>query len=310
MAWVVALVALPVMGDLPATSQPATQVSPVVNVWFWPIVLFVLSFVLGVAAVLGGVGGAVLYVPIVSAFLPFHTDYVKCAGLLVALSGSVAASPQLLGKGFASLRLALPMAMVAAASSIVGASIGCGMSQDATRISMGACILLIAGVMMVARKSEYPVVRRADGLSALLGIHGVYHEPTAGRDISWTVHRTPLGLVAFVGIGIMAGMFGVGAGWANVPVLNLVLGTPLKLAVGTSKFLIGVTDTSAAWVYLHEGSGLPMIIVPSIVGMMLGSLLGARLLGVARPRAVRIFVLTLLVFAGGRTLLQGLHLWN
>ena len=44
----------------------------------------------------------------------------------------------------------------------------------------------------------------------------------------------------------MAGMFGLGAGWANVPVLNLLMGAPLKISVATSKFLLAITDTSAA----------------------------------------------------------------
>lgn len=56
--------------------------------WFWPLILFVLSFVLGVFAVLAGVGGGVLYVPIVSGFLPFHLDFVRGAGLIVALAGA------------------------------------------------------------------------------------------------------------------------------------------------------------------------------------------------------------------------------
>ncbi|NIQ92691.1 MAG: sulfite exporter TauE/SafE family protein, partial [Deltaproteobacteria bacterium] len=34
--------------------------------WFWPVVLFVFCFVLGIIAVLAGVGGGVLYVPLVS----------------------------------------------------------------------------------------------------------------------------------------------------------------------------------------------------------------------------------------------------
>jgi hypothetical protein len=61
--------------------------------WFWPLILLVLSFVLGVFAVLAGVGGGVLYVPIVSGFLPFHLDFVRGAGLIVALAGALAAGP-------------------------------------------------------------------------------------------------------------------------------------------------------------------------------------------------------------------------
>ena len=79
--------------------------------WLYPLILLVLSFFLGVFAVLAGVGGGVLYVPIVSGFLPFHLDFVRGAGLIVALAGALAAGPGLLRKGFANLRLAIPMAL-------------------------------------------------------------------------------------------------------------------------------------------------------------------------------------------------------
>jgi len=74
--------------------------------WFWPIVLFVFCLVLGILAVMAGVGGGVLFVPIIGGFFPFHVDFVRGAGLLVALAGAVAAGPGLLNKGMANLRLA------------------------------------------------------------------------------------------------------------------------------------------------------------------------------------------------------------
>ena len=55
----------------------------------------------------------------------------------------------------------------------------------------------------------------------------------------------------------MAGMFWLGAGWANIPVLNLLMGAPLKISVATSKFLLSITDTSAAWIYLNKRCGDP-----------------------------------------------------
>ena len=59
--------------------------------WFWPIVLFVFCLVLGILAVMAGVGGGVLYVPLVSGFFPFHIDFVRGVGLMVALAGALAA---------------------------------------------------------------------------------------------------------------------------------------------------------------------------------------------------------------------------
>jgi uncharacterized membrane protein YfcA len=48
--------------------------------------------------------------------------------------------------------------------------------------------------------------------------------------------------------------------------------------VATSKFLLSITDTSAAWIYLNRGCVIPLIAVPSIVGLMPGSILGLRIL--------------------------------
>src|SRR5687767_15996107 len=92
--------------------------------WVRPLALFFACFLLGIIAVPAGVGGGVLFVPIVAGFFPFHIDFVRGAGLLVALSGALAAGPKLLEGGLANLRLALPLALVASTSSIAGAFIG------------------------------------------------------------------------------------------------------------------------------------------------------------------------------------------
>lgn len=274
--------------------------------WLWPLVLLILSFVLGVFAVLAGVGGGVLYVPIVSGFLPFHLDFVRGAGLIVALSGALAAGPGLLKKGMADLRLAIPVALIASSCAIVGAMIGLALPTRLVQTLLGATILFIVLIMLKARKSEFPEVSDPDRLSQSLRIMGVYHEPTLGRDVDWQIHRTPVGLALFIVIGLMAGMFGLGAGWANVPVLNLVMGAPIKISVATSKFLLSITDTSAGWIYLNNGAVLPLMVVPSVVGIMLGSFVGVRVLAVTKPAIIRILVIVVLGIAGVKALLKGL----
>lgn len=278
--------------------------------WAWPLILFVVTFFLGIVAVLGGVGGGVLYVPIVGGFLPFHLDFVRGAGLLVALAGALAAGPGLLRKGMADLRLALPVALIASTSAIAGALVGLALPTNVVQIALGGSILGIVAIMMMAKKSEFPEVKEADSLSTALRIHGVYHEVSTGHTVNWKIHRTPQGLALFVLIGIMAGMFGLGAGWANVPVLNLLMGAPLKVSVSTSKFLLSITDASAAWIYINGGAVLPLMVVPSIVGIMLGSMVGVRILAKTKPASIRLIVIGLLLFAGSRALLKGLGIWN
>jgi uncharacterized membrane protein YfcA len=274
--------------------------------WIWPLLLLAVTFVMGIAAVLGGVGGGVLFVPIISGFFPFHLDFVRGAGLLVALAGALAAGPGLLKMNLASLRLALPVALIASTFSIIGAMIGLALPTNVVQIALGGTILGICALMLTAKKSELPDVPKADKLSSALRIYGVYQEATTGQVIDWKIHRTVQGLVLFVVIGIMAGMFGLGAGWANVPALNLLMGAPLKISVATSKFLLSITDTSAAWIYMNNGCVIPMIVVPSLVGIMLGSFVGVRLLRVTKPGMVRWIVIGMLGFAGIRALMKGL----
>nr|WP_237559928.1 sulfite exporter TauE/SafE family protein [Desulfohalovibrio reitneri] len=279
--------------------------------WFWPVVLFFFCFVLGIIAVLAGVGGGVLYVPLVSGFFPFHIDFVRGAGLMVALAGALAAGPGLLRRNLASLRLALPVALVASACSIAGAILGLYLSSldpAIVQVCLGATIVGIAALLLFSKNSAQPVVTKQDAVGLALGMSGTYFDPSLGKEVEWKTHRTLLGIILFIFIGLLAGMFGLGAGWANVPVFNLLMGAPLKVSVATSKFLLSITDTSAAWIYLNRGCVIPLMAVPSIVGLMLGSFVGVRLLSKAKPKLIRYMVICVLFFAGLKALDKGLNI--
>jgi uncharacterized membrane protein YfcA len=273
--------------------------------WAWPLILFVTTFLMGIVAVVGGIGGGVLFVPIVGGFFPFHLDFVRGAGLMLALCGALASGPGLLRSNLASLRLAMPLALAGSAGGIVGALVGLALPTRVVQAALGITVLLIALLMWSTRHSHSTVASAPDAWARALGLRGSYHDPATGHDVAWTVHRTPAGLVAFAGIGAVGGLFGLGAGWANVPALNLLMGVPLKLAVGTSGLAISIINTSAAWVYLNKGALLPILHVPSILGVMLGARVGVRLLKRIRAETAHRIVIAVLLVAGARSLMQG-----
>ncbi len=166
--------------------------------WVWPLVLFIVTFILGIVAVLGGVGGGVLFVPIIGGFFPFNLDFVRGPGLLVALSGVLAAGPGLLKRGMADLRLAMPVALIASSSAIIGAMVGLALPKNVVNIALGITILGIVVIMLMAKKSEYPDVPKADVLSQALRINGIYYGASTGQEINWKIHRTPQGLLLFI----------------------------------------------------------------------------------------------------------------
>ncbi len=305
------IAALPVgagalLGSMPAHALGSTAASPW---WVWPIALFVVGIVLGIVAVPAGIGGGTLFVPIVGGFFPFHLDFVRAAGTLVALASALGAGPFLLRGGLAHLRLALPLAATAALGSIAGASLGMALPAAVIETALGAVVLGIVGLMSVSRRSEFPRVR-ADALAGRWGLAGRLPDLASGRHVDWTVHRTAPAMALFAAIGVMGGLFGIGAGWANVPAINLLMGAPLKVAAGTSSLVLSLSSASAAWVYLNRGAVLPLVVVPAMAGMLLGARLGARLLGALNAAAVRRLVIAVLLFAGSRSLLKGLGLWT
>ena len=278
--------------------------------WVWPIALFAVSFAIGIVAVLAGVGGGVLFVPVVGSFFPFHLDFVRGAGLLFALAGTLSAGPLLLRARMASLRLIMPLALAGSVAAFAGALVGLRLRTDVIQTALGITVVAIALLIWRSRDAYGSGALEADALGTALHMRGEYRDPAEGLRINWRTHRTLLGFVAFAAIGFLGGVFGLGAGFANVPALNLLMAAPLKVAIGSSGMIISVINSAAAWVYIHHGALLPILAVPAILGVMLGSRIGARLLAATPAALVRRLVIAVLLIAGVRALARGLGLWT
>jgi uncharacterized protein len=303
------LLAALVLDCLIAPAHAASGAAAATPWWVWPLALFFACFLMGIVAVPAGIGGGTLFVPIIGGLFPFHLDFIRGAGLLVALGSALSAGPMLLRSGLASLRLGLPLGLLASISSIAGALLGLVLPPALVQTALGLIVLGIVVLMVLSPGSEFPQVAQSDPLARALALHGVFVDGASRREISWQAHRTPMGLLMFVIIGMLGGLFGIGAGWANVPALNLLMGVPIKVAAGSSSLVLTLASSSAAWVYLNKGAMLPMIAVPSVLGMMLGARIGARLLHVLTGSVIRRMVIAVLLFAGVRALLKGMGVW-
>lgn len=302
-----ALLAL-AFGLFPAAAQAAVPAFEAgVAWWVWPILLFAVSLLIGIIAVAAGIGGGVLFVPIVGSLFPFHLDFVRGAGLMLALCGALSASPRLLRAGLADLRVVIPLSLSGSVAAMAGAHMGLLLPTRVLQVALGAIVLGI-GILMWRSGGRKPAAARAhDPWAAALGMHGVFHDPASGADVPWTARNIGWGIATFALIGFIGGMFGLGAGWANVPALNLLMGLPLKLALGTSTLSISAVNTSAAWVYLNQGALLPIVQVPAILGVILGARMGVHLLRILSERTARWLVIGVLQLAGLRALIQGLY---
>src|SRR5271154_821529 len=130
--------------------------------WIWPIALFAVTFILGIVAVVAGMGGWVLFVPVVGSFFPFHLDFVRGAGLLLALAGTLAAGPVLLRSGMANLRLVMPLALTGSIASIAGAPGGLSVPANLLQTALGVTVIGVAMLIWRSKASDWIDIKESD----------------------------------------------------------------------------------------------------------------------------------------------------
>lgn len=277
-------------------------------------IFLVISIFIGIVAVLGGVGGAVVFTPLMMGFTPINSFVIRATGLLVAMAGSLIAARPFLNRGLANIRLLLVAGVPYAVFAVIGALLAgyleetAGDTGDAIiRLALGVLMLGISGLIFFAGKRvEYPEVTKVDGITERLALATSYYEESLRKVVSYKIARAPVGIVLFCFVGFISGLFGLGAGWAMVPTLNLVMLAPLKVAAASSKVLIGIGDTAAVWPYMMDGAIFALFAVPCVLGMVIGTVIGAKIMLRVKVGFVRWLVILLMCGAGVKSVLDGI----
>ncbi len=277
-------------------------------------IFLVISIFIGIVAVLGGVGGAVVFTPLMMGFTPINSFVIRATGLLVAMAGSLVAARPFLNRGLANIRLLLVAGVPYAVFAVIGALLAgyleetAGDTGDAIiRLALGVLMLGISGLILFAGKRvEYPEVTKVDGITERLALATSYYEESLRKVVSYKIARAPVGIVLFCFVGFISGLFGLGAGWAMVPTLNLVMLAPLKVAAASSKVLIGIGDTAAVWPYMMDGAIFALFAVPCVLGMVIGTVIGAKIMLRVKVGFVRWLVILLMCGAGVKSVLDGI----
>ena len=73
---------------------------------------------------------------------------------------------------------------------------------------------------------------------------------------------------------------------------------PFKVSTTTSNFMIGVTAAASAGVYLKRGFIEPGLAMPVMLGVLAGSMLGAKILVKTRTKILRLIFALVIVAMG------------
>jgi len=276
------------------------------------IILLVVTTLMGIFAVLAGVGGGVIFTPIMMGFTPIDSYIIRTTGLFVAMSGALVAARPFLKRGITNVRILFMAAVPYGVFCIIGALLAgyihatMGVTGEAlVRGTLGIIVIAIGLLFVFAGgRAEWPEVKEVDGFTEKMALDMGYWEDSLNKVVDYKVTRAWLGIILFCGVGLISGMFGLGAGWAMVPVFNLVMLAPLKVAATCSKVLISIGDTAAIWTYIAGGGMFALFAVPCMIGLIGGTLIGARIMLKIKAGFVRWLIIVIMFFAGIRLLMK------
>lgn len=226
------------------------------------------------------------------------------ASIVAVIATSLGGGNVYLRRHVADVRIGLLLALATAPSAVVGALLATHVSARVLAAVFAVILAASAYRMLAALRTRTnpaaleatPVETRDRGLR----FRGSYLEASTGETIQYRVERVPLGVATSVVAGLISGMLGVGGGIVQVPVMNLLMKVPIKVATTTSTYIIGITAVAGAFVYYnHRPSYIdPSLAVPVTIGVFLGASIGSNLLGRVSQKALRTtFTVVLAIYA-------------
>jgi len=255
------------------------------NIVEFTVVVWVASLLAGFLGSLTGLGGGIIITPLLTLALGVDIRYAIGATLVSVIATSSGAAAAYVREGFSNIRIGMFLEIATTLGAVAGALLAARISTGAISLIFGLVLLYSAYASSRPRR-ERADDRRPDPLATCLRMNGSFPTPDGTR--SYCVQHVPAGFSLMFGAGVLSGLLGIGSGAVKVIAMDQAMGIPFKVSTTTSNFMIGVTAAASAGVYLGRGYIDPGLAMPVMLGVVVGSLVGARVLTHAKTHWLRI----------------------
>ena len=271
------------------------------HVSLFTVLVFLGSIVAGLLGAMTGLGGGVVLTPLLT--VVFHVDirYAIGASLISVIATSSGAAAAYVREGFSNVRIGMFLEVATTLGALFGAFLAARVPTRALTVLFG--VVLLYSAYLSWQQSRYahemaPILSEAvRARSDRLRLSGSF--PVGkGQWQSYKVDRLPGGFATMFGAGTLSGLLGIGSGAVKVLAMDRIMRMPFKVSTTTSNFMIGVTAAASAGIYLQRGYIDPGLAFPVMLGVLGGSLLGARYLVRARVALLRT-IFTFVILALG-----------
>jgi uncharacterized protein len=253
------------------------------------LMMFAGALLAGFLGALTGLGGGVVIVPLLTLAFGVDIRYAIGVALVSVIATSSGAAAAYVREGFTNVRVGMFLEVATTLGALSGATLALYLHANVVAIIFGI-VLLFCASLSFRRLPEFPPKGEPDKLARGLRLDGQY--PAGDHWETYHVRNVPFGFSLMYIAGVLSGLLGIGSGAVKVLAMDQAMKLPFKVSTTTSNFMIGVTAAASAGIYFSRGYIDPGLTFPVVLGVLLGSMAGAKVLQGARVKMLR------MVFAG------------
>ncbi|AHF16732.1 sulfite exporter TauE/SafE family protein [Niabella soli] len=273
------------------------------TVLLFTLIMFAGAFAAGTIGSLSGLGGGIIIIPLLTIGLGVDIHYAIGAALVSVIATSSGSAAAYVREGITNMRLGIFLEIATTLGAVSGALIA--------SIAPGSLIAVLFGLTLIfssinsLRKKEEHLLTRSSPLAQKLKLNGSYPDEN-GKPIAYGT-KNVLGGFGMMGLaGMMSGLLGIGSGAFKVIAMDNIMKIPFKVSTTTSNFMMGVTAIASTVIYLQKGYIQPAICMPTMIGVLFGSMTGSRILLRSNPQKLRLFFAILILLLAINMIYNGL----
>lgn len=265
------------------------------------IALIVVGICASIVGTIFGIGGGILFIPILTVVFGLTASEAVAVSLVGIIATSTGAASSFVKNGMSNVRLGLLLEITTTIGAMIGAVVA-GYVANWILLCVFACVLIYSGTNMIFRKER--IIENSDEAGDLNFSYVDGKEPIIKR---YKIINVKSGLLICTAAGVLSSTTGVGGGTIKVPLMNVHMHIPIKVASATSSYMIGITAFAGAIVYFIHGDLLLDYAAAIAVGALIGSLIGTRISKLIDAGPLRkyfsilLFAISIIIFleAGG-----------
>jgi uncharacterized membrane protein YfcA len=269
------------------------------------LLIILASFFAGIIGSIAGLGGGVLIVPFLSLYFKVPISLAIGASIISVIATSSGAASAYVRDKISNIRVGTFLVLFTTSGAIAGAFLEPVAPARIIYLTFGT-VLLISIIPLIMKLGEkVPKNVKNAPLAEKLSLNSHFYDSESGKELDYNVTGIKSGSAMMLVAGILSGLLGIGSGVFKVIAMDTFMRLPIKVSTTTSNFMIGMTAAASAGIYLFRGEVNPFIAAPVAIGVLVGAMVGSRILMKIRGNTVRIIFAIIIVAVAVEMLLNG-----